>query len=84
MNVVKKDKQAFLTAVKEAKFIMDHMYKVTFEKFDMSNVQDKKQAVKTILPWLTKLASEIEKSHYLQQLADKLGVKEDVLIEEFY
>lgn len=79
---VQKDKPGLLQALKSAKLIIDHLFAITFEKLDMTLVQDKKKAVALLLPWLAKIGSPIEKSHYLQILGEKVGVSEDILNNE--
>lgn len=76
---VTKDKSAFLTSIKEAKLIMDYFFDKTLKNLDVAQVTDKKQAVKTLLPWIKRIADPVEQTHYIQELSEKININEEVL-----
>jgi DNA primase len=76
---IKKNKQAWLDAVAQAKSIIDYYFDKTLDQADLSKIEDKKKVVRTLLPVIAKLSDPLEHIHYCQQLAEILNVEERVL-----
>jgi len=69
-------------SVKNARTIMDYYFDSAFSKSDKKTPEGKKEISKIILPAIKRLTNKIEQSHWVQKLADKLGVSQDAVSEE--
>ncbi len=78
-DLIKKDPQAWQQAISEAQSVMEYYFESTLREADLSDVQQKKEIAKTLLPVIIKLADSIEQTHYIQKLATLLRVDEVVL-----
>jgi len=66
----------------KARTIMDYYFDSAFASFN-KNVPDGKKAIgKIILPAIRRIQNKIEQSYWVQKLAEKLGVKEEAVLEE--
>ncbi len=68
--------------IEESKNIYQFYFDTTFSRFDSQSPQGKKDIAKVLLPVLKKIPNRIEQSHWIQKLARKLEVKEEVIEEE--
>jgi len=66
----------------KARAIMDYYFDSAFSSFDKSAPEGKKEIGKIILPAIKRIQNKIEQSHWIQKLAEKLGVKEEAVLEE--
>lgn len=80
-ELIKKSPNDWKQVLKSAKSIMDYYFSTTLEGLDLSKVEDKKQASKELLPVIKKIPDKVEQTHYLQELARLLKVKEEVLVD---
>ncbi|MEX0869830.1 MAG: DNA primase, partial [Candidatus Spechtbacterales bacterium] len=64
-------------AVENAKSIMQFYFDSTFEKYDTPSAEDKRDAGKELAPILKSIPNRIEQSHWVKELATKLGVDID-------
>lgn len=78
---IKNNPDDWFLAVKNAKSIMEYYFDQTFSRFSSNKVEDKKEAAKILLPVISKMGNSIEKTHWLQQLGNRLNVSEQVLRE---
>ena len=78
-DCIKKDLKLWQKTLKEAKAIMEFYFATTFQDLDPTKVEDKKKATATLIPVIANIADEVEKAHYIQKLAQRLDVGEDVL-----
>jgi len=75
-------------SLEKARTIMDFYFDSTFAKFDLcpegykSNPKDKKEIGRIILPAIKRLQNKIEQSHWVQKLAEKLGVSQEAVLQE--
>ncbi|MFA6525195.1 MAG: DNA primase [Patescibacteria group bacterium] len=76
---IKKDKDSFIQAVKDAKPYLEYYFDSTFQNFDSKNVQDKKKAAGILLPIIAKIGDTIEQAHWLKELSKRLDVEEGIL-----
>ncbi len=81
---IQKDGSAWLKAVKDAKPILEYYFENTFSKLDTEKVEDKKQAVKILLPVISKIGNAIEQTHYLQELGRRVNVDEKILRDSLH
>lgn len=68
--------------VAEARSIMDYYFDSAFANFDKDIPEGKKEIGRIILPVIKKLPNKIEQSYWVQKLSQKLGVKEEAVVEE--
>jgi len=62
--------------------ILDFYFETTFSRFDSQTPEGKKEISKILLPVLKRIPNRIEQSHWIQELARRLMVKEeDIEIE---
>ncbi|MFA6198377.1 MAG: DNA primase [Patescibacteria group bacterium] len=76
---IRRDPAAWQRAVEQAKPFMDYFFAKTLADHPPATVQGKKDTAKILLPLIARLPDPIEKSHYLQQLANAINVPEQAL-----
>ena len=85
-DVILEDPKKWEKIIGEAKSIVDFYFETTFSPFlakgNALSPEDKKEISKILLPVLKKIPNKIEQSHWIQQLAKRLQVKEDDIVEE--
>ncbi len=78
-DLVKSDPKKWVEACRKAKYVVDYIFDSTFEKYDISNILDKKQVTKELLATIKKLGDPVEKEHYLNLLSARVGVSLNAL-----
>ena len=78
---IKKNKEDWFGALKNAKSIMDYYFDETLGKIDVTTVEGKKQVSKILLPIIDNVADLVEKDHYIKKLSQSLNVGEGILRE---
>jgi len=73
------DQQGFKKLLAKAPPVFDFYLNSALGRFDPATPAGKKAISSEVLPVLKSLANEVEKAAYLSQLAQKLGIDEDVL-----
>lgn len=73
-DLVKSDPKKWIEACKKAKYVVDYIFDSTFEKYNITNILDKKQATRELLVTIKKLPDPVERDHYLKLLATRVGV----------
>lgn len=81
-DIIAKDPKIWETAVNQARSIMDYYFDSAFAAFDKNTPEGKREIGKIVLPAIKILPNKIEQSHWIQKLAQALGVKEEVILEE--
>ena len=81
-EIILEDPNNWQESVKNARTIMDFYFDSTFAKFDKNDPKGKKEIGRIILPAIKRLENKIEQSHWIQKLAEKLGVSQDSVLEE--
>ncbi len=66
----------------KARSIMDYYFDSAFANFDKNVPDGKKEIGKIVLPAIKRIQNKIEQSYWSQKLAEKLGVKEEAVLEE--
>jgi len=74
-----KDSEAWLSAIKNKKAIMEFYFDSTFSVLDINKVEDKKKAAATLLEKIKKISNKIEQAHWINRLAQKIKIKEEIL-----
>ena len=69
-------------AISGAKSILDFYFETTFSRIDRKTPDGKREISKILLPIIKRIPNQIEKSHWIQELARKLAVREEDVIEE--
>lgn len=69
-------------SIEKARTIMDYYFDSAFSHFDKNTPQGKKEIGRIILPAIKRLQNKIEQSHWVQKLAQKLGIREEAILEE--
>ena len=74
--------QSWTDAIEHARPVVDFYFEKAFRDYDAATASGKKGAASMIMPWVSKLANEIEKSHWIKELAKRLGVSESAIEAE--
>jgi DNA primase len=78
-DLVKADPKKWVDACRKAKYVVDYIFDSTFSKYNITNIVDKKQATRELLATINKLPDPVERDHYLNLLATKIGVSSAAL-----
>jgi DNA primase len=68
--------------IKSAKSILDFYFENAFSRFDAKTPEGKKEISKILIPVIKRIPNKIEASHWIGEMAKKLGVSEEVIQEE--
>lgn len=81
-DIIAKDPAQWEAALARAKSIMDYYVDSAFANNDAATPEGKKAIAGILLPAIKILPSKIEQSHWIQKLSEKLGIKEEVILQE--
>lgn len=81
-DMILQNPESWHQKVSQAKSILQFYFETTFSKFDPSTPEGKRDISKILLPVIKRISNKIEASYWVQELAKKLGVKEEVVEEE--
>lgn len=81
-DIVLEDARQWVRIVNEAKSIMQFLFEASFGRFDAKTPEGKREISKALLPAIKRISNKIERFHWLQELAHKLGVREEVVEQE--
>ncbi len=81
-EIILENPQNWEDSVKNARTIMEYYFDSAFSKFDNKTPEGKKEIGKIILPAIKRLQNKIEQSHWIQKLSQKIGIREEGIIEE--
>jgi DNA primase len=82
-DLIKKSKTEWVEAVKNSVSIIDYL----LDSISESETEPRKliqKIVKGVVPYVSKIQSEIEKGHYVKKIADLCHVEEEVVWREVY
>ena len=82
-DIIQENPESWKNLIDQARTIMDYYFDSAFLKFDRKTAQGKREIGNMILPAIKRMKSKIEQSHWISELADKLEVKEESVLEEF-
>jgi DNA primase len=78
---IRTDQIAWEQAVKRARPIMEYYFDKTLKKYDLKQVDGKRQAAKEFLVIIARLGSKIEQEAWIRKLAEALQISENLLFE---
>ncbi len=81
-DIVQENPEKWHQMISEAKSILQFYFETTFARYDPRTPEGKRDISKIILPVVKRIPNVIERAHWVQELAKKLGVKEEVVEEE--
>lgn len=81
-DAVLENPESWLRAVAEAKPLVDFYFEKTFREKNPNQISGKKEISSVLLPLIRELTNEIEKSHWIKELASRLGVQEESIWRE--
>lgn len=80
-EVAGKNPDDLIRAVKEKMPAMEYFLGRIFSKYDKEKAEDKKKIVRDALNLIRNISNEIERSHWIKELAQKLDVEDKLLID---
>lgn len=81
-DTVAESESAWRDAVAAATQVVPFYFEKATTEYDLTTAEGKKSATALILPFVAELADEIEKSHWVSTLANRLGVHEEAVWKE--
>jgi len=78
-DTVKNNPKEWIEAAEKSQPVMDFYFDQAFSKFNPQDVRGKKEIAKEMLNVIGKISNKIEQAHYLQILARRLEIDEDIL-----
>lgn len=81
--VRKKGKDYFLNLVSQSLDFFDFQLGILTKKFNQEDIEDKSKIVANMLATFDKIQNEVKKYQYISKLAQKLNLKEEVVISEY-
>ncbi len=81
-DIVVENPENWLKMINEAKSILQFYFESAFSHFDSKTPEGKREISKVLLPVLKIIPNAIERAHWVQELARRLQVKEEVVEEE--
>jgi DNA primase len=82
-DCIKQGPEYWQKAITQAVSIMDYYFSRAFSSLSIKTPQDKKEIAAKMLKQIAKLVNKVEQDHWLNQLAQKLDISENVLRETF-
>ncbi len=81
-DIVSRNPKEWRRYIQEAKPVINFYFKNILSKYDISDPHGKREAAREILPEIKKIRNSIERSHFVSELAQILGVTEESVFEE--
>lgn len=81
-ELIQKDPGLWVEAVNTYEYAIDWLIRRQQENLDITSGSGKKALTDAILPVVAKLSDSVEKDHYLDKLAELLGIEKDALIQK--
>lgn len=82
-DLVRDNPKAWLSAIQNSIPVMDYYFQRVLAGVDLNRADHKKIAVNKLLPLIKFLKSNVEQTHYIQLLADKLNLPNNLLQTDF-
>jgi len=80
--ILKKGKQLFTEKIKDAQNIIDFTIEVILDRYDIGDLSGKLQASDSLINFISTLSSSIIQEECIKKVAQKLNLKENLLLEE--
>ena len=81
-DIISQNPADWQKCVQEAKSILEFYFQTAFARWSAKTPDGKREISRVLLPIIKKIPSRIERSHWIQELAKRLAVKEEVIEEE--
>ena len=81
-ELINKSKNKWIKAIKESEPIVDHMIRRLYKRLDITNLKQKEEFTKIILPLIATIPNNLEINHYIHRISLILNVDEDIIKEE--
>jgi len=81
-DVIKENPKIWQEAVKKSKHVIEFYLENLKEKFKDDQRGFKLEVEKNVLPYILSIQSEIDKSHWIKELAKEVEVKEEIILQE--
>lgn len=81
-DTVAEDPESWLQAVRDAKPVVEFYIEKMFREHDPKTADGKKAIGAVLLPLLAEIANEVEKAHWIGELAQRLGIPESAVAKE--
>ena len=78
-ELIREDVQDWHRRLAEAKPVVDHYFDVTLAGLDLASAQGKSAAVARLGPIIREIGDLVQRWHYIQELAARIGVSEQVV-----
>ena len=81
-DVVLENPEKWKELAGKTKSIMDFYFDTTFDRLNSEQAEAKKEISKILLPQIKKIPNKIEQAHWIKELAERLGVREEDIRDE--
>jgi DNA primase len=81
-EIISKNEKEWQESLLQPKSIMDFYFESAFSGRDKRSAEDKKEISKILLPIIKRIPNSIVQAHWVNELAKKLAVKEEVIEQE--
>jgi DNA primase len=78
-DVVAKDPNLLLEAVKKSVLAMEYFFVLALKKYDKKTAEGKQAIAKEVLAHVANIESQIEKAHWIKKIAHEVDVEEKVI-----
>jgi len=82
-ELIQQDPELWKSAIKHNKYALDWLMERYETQLDISSAQGKREFTDILLPVIRGLSDEVERDHYLNTLAKKIGVSKDALGQKY-
>ncbi|MFH1509088.1 MAG: DNA primase [bacterium] len=80
-DLIRTNKEEWNKVIAARQSIMDYFFDYSFKGKNIQNVDDKKQVTKFLLNRIAKIEDVIERHHYVRDLARRINVQEEILLD---
>jgi len=81
-DVISQSADDWQRIINQARSILQFYFETTFSRFDTQTPEGKREISKILLPVMKRIPNKIERAYWVQDLAKRLNVKEEVVEEE--
>lgn len=78
-DIIKQDPKLWIKAISQKKLVVAFYFDYVFSNYDASDIEQKKKIADELLPVIKLIPNNIERAHYLQELARKIKTDEKLL-----
>ncbi|MGB9598694.1 MAG: DNA primase, partial [Minisyncoccales bacterium] len=81
-DLIRQDPLLWKKSIEEAKSILDYFFELFLSQFDKEKIEEKKEIVNKMAPFILNIQNEIEMSFWLEKISKELKIKEQDLRKE--